>query len=309
MQDVSNLQAHEYKVVEVFFASLNMTVTAQTITYTNPEITSERPGNKVVLPYGFGPVPADMANKRIFYFDIDNCLYKRSTGVHEKTQVLIHKYFKDRLKLNDEDAHNLHMKYYQVYGLAVEGLVRKHGVDALEYNEKVDDALDLKPILHYDEALREMLIRLRPHYDIFWLITNAYKNHAIRVVSFLGIGDLFEGLTFCDYSKQPIVCKPMPGYFYNTFHQTNIDWKSEDAMRKQTFIDDSEINVKAAYKLGMGTVIQVLELDADYEKLVAKPDFEQFYGKGDNTDPSKILLIRDIAKVEGVLQNLSKILA
>ena len=67
------------------------------------------------------------------------------------------------MSLNDEDAHNLHMNYYKTYGLAIEGLVRNHQVDALDYNSKVDDALDLHSVLRYDSDLRKTLIAIKNH--------------------------------------------------------------------------------------------------------------------------------------------------
>ena len=116
------------------------------------------------------------------------------------------------------------MNYYKTYGLAIEGLVRNHRVDALDYNSKVDDALDLHSVLRYDSDLRKTLIAIKESskFDYFWLVTNAYKNHALRVISFLGIGDLFDGLTYCDYSKDPIICKPMPEYFTTALNLLNL---------------------------------------------------------------------------------------
>ncbi|KAK6456985.1 Haloacid dehalogenase-like hydrolase-domain-containing protein [Scheffersomyces xylosifermentans] len=273
--------------------------------YNNPQIehSEELPGTVVDLPFGFGPIPKDLANKKIFFFDIDNCLYNRSTQIHDLMQVKIHNYFKDNLSLDDETAHELHMNYYKTYGLAIEGLVRNHQVDALDYNSKVDDSLDLKSVLSYNSDLRKMLIALKEthKFDYFWLITNAYKNHALRVVSFLGVGDLFDGLTYCDYSKFPIICKPMDQFFYNCFKITQIDYTDSEVLAKQYFIDDSELNVKAAHKLGFGNVIHYVEVDEDYEKIVKKEDFAENYGKGDNTDKSKIRIIRDILDLPKVL--------
>lgn len=254
-------------------------------TYKNPEIEDPLPGNEVTLTYGFGPVPPEIHNPRIFYFDIDNCLYKRSTKIHDMMQVKIHSYFTNTLNLNDEDANALHMTYYKTYGLALEGLVRNHQVDALAYNALVDDALDLKAVLKYNNDLRSMLVEIRDSgkYDLMWLVTNAYKNHALRVISFLGVGDLFDGLTFCDYRQSPIVCKPMTPFFNNVLKTTNVDDVS-----KVSFVDDSEINVKAAFKLGWGKVIHYVEIPEELTKLKAKPDFNEYYGDG------KITIIDDI---------------
>ncbi|KAK6461603.1 Haloacid dehalogenase-like hydrolase-domain-containing protein [Scheffersomyces coipomensis] len=277
---------------------------SQPVTFHNPEIKHDevkKPGTIVTLPFGFGPIPSSFQNKRIFYFDIDNCLYKRSTQIHDLMQVKIHKYFKDNLQLDDEEAHKLHMNYYKTYGLAIEGLVRNHQVDALDYNSKVDDSLDLNNILSYNQDLRDMLIELKKSdkYDYFWLITNAYKNHALRVVSFLGLGDLFDGLTYCDYSKFPIICKPMKEFFENCLTLTNIDYTNPKNVKLQTFIDDSEINVRAAYKIGFGTVIHFIEVESEYQTLIAKPDYKEFYSQ--SKDDGKIKIIRDILELPNVI--------
>ncbi|EMG46542.1 putative pyrimidine 5' nucleotidase [Candida maltosa Xu316] len=272
----------------------------QTVTYINPELTeaeNAKPGRHVNLRFGYGPIPPHDANKKIFFFDIDNCLYPRSTKINDMMQVKIHDYFRKSLQLDDEEAHELHMNYYKTYGLAIEGLVRNHQVDALDYNSKVDDALDLHSVLRYDQTLRNTLTTIKESnkFDYFWLITNAYKNHALRVVSFLGIGDLFDGLTFCDYAKYPIICKPMKEYFHNCFALTQLDFHNKEVMGKQYFIDDSELNVKAAFNLGVGHVFHYVEWQSDIENLKKKPDFEQYYGKGDNSDPHKIFIVSDFS--------------
>ncbi|CAK7900918.1 suppressor of disruption of TFIIS [[Candida] anglica] len=260
------------------------------IEWTNPELQGSKSA-KVTLPFGFGPLPSK--NKRIFYFDIDNCLYERSTKIHDMMQVKIHDYFKNELSLDDDEAHKLHMTYYKTYGLAIEGLVRNHQVDALEYNAKVDDSLDLKSVLKPNQELRQVLIDIRNSgkFDYFWLITNAYKNHALRVVSFLGLGDLFDGLTYCDYSSFPIICKPMPKFFYNCLTTTGIDYSDKEVMSHQYFIDDSELNVKAAYDLGFGHVYHYVEIDSEFEALRKKDDYGKYYGA------DKISIVRHITEI------------
>lgn len=271
------------------------------LVYNNPEIdASAHPGATVELKYGFGPVPAHLRNKKIFLFDIDNCLYNRSTKIHDMMQVKIHQFFKDNLQLNDEDAHNLHMNYYKTYGLALEGLVRNHRVDALDYNAKVDDSLDLPSVLKYEPELRSMLLRIKKsrQFDMFWLVTNAYRNHALRVVSLLGLGDLFDGLTYCDYGTFPVICKPMNAYYFKCLETINVDKDDPAAMKQLHFVDDSEINVKAAHRLGFGLVFHYVEVEEEYEALKKKLDFTEYYGTGDNSDPLKIRIIRLILELE-----------
>jgi len=92
--------------------------------------------------------------------------------------------------------------------LAIEGLVRHHKVDPLEYNRKVDDALPLDDLIKPDLKLRQLIQSLDTTEVKPWLFTNAYITHGRRVVKLLGIEDLFEGITYCDYSAESLLCKP-----------------------------------------------------------------------------------------------------
>ncbi|KAH3660532.1 hypothetical protein OGAPHI_007118 [Ogataea philodendri] len=243
----------------------------------------------VNLKYGAGPVPLD--DKKVFFFDIDNCLYQRSTRIHDLMQVYIHRFFKERLHLNDHEAHALHMKYYKEYGLAIEGLVRLHKIDALEYNKVVDDALPLDMILRPNPQLRDMLLRMKKSgkVDRLWLYTNAYKTHGLRVIRLLGLGDIFDGITFCDYTEFPLKCKPMKESFDRALRDAGV----RDP-RNAYFVDDSGLNVVAAKKFGWGKIIQFVELDEDMEQLTT--------GTSDERDG--ITIIRDILELEQVCSEL-----
>lgn len=132
----------------------------------------------------------------VFFFDIDNCLYSRSKRVHDMMKVLINKYFREKLDLDTADARSLHETYYKNYGLALEGLVRHHKIDPLEYNAQVDDALPLEDVLHPDPELRRLIEDIDRSKVRLWLFTNAYVTHGRRVVKLLGIEDLFDGMFF-----------------------------------------------------------------------------------------------------------------
>ncbi|KAL2851995.1 Haloacid dehalogenase-like hydrolase-domain-containing protein [Aspergillus pseudoustus] len=187
-----------------------------------------------------------MADPRpIFFFDIDNCLYSRKSNIHDEMQKLIHEFFVHHLSLNSEDAHMLHMKYYKEYGLAIEGLTRHHKIDPLEFNRQVDDALPLDKILKPDLKLRKLLEDIDRSKVRLWLLTNAYVSHGTRVVKLLQIDDLFEGITYCDYSNPPLICKPS---------QIMYGKAEKDANALSTeqcyFVDDSGLNCKHAAARG-----------------------------------------------------------
>lgn len=184
-------------------------------------------------------------NRAVFFFDIDNCLYPKSKRVHELMSDLIDKYFQKHLELSQDDANELHQRYYKDYGLAIEGLVRHHKVDPLEYNRLVDDALPLEDILSPNPKLRKLIedldtTKLKP-----WLFTNAYVSHGKRVVKLLGVDDLFEGITFCDYGAEKLLCKPDPNMFKKAMREAGIN-----SVKDCYFVDDSTINAVGATSIG-----------------------------------------------------------
>lgn len=121
---------------------------------------------------------------------------------------MLDQYFAKHLSLSGRDAEMLQQKYYKDYGLAISGLVAHHKVDPLEYNREVDDALPLDSLITPNPGLRQLLEDIDKSKVKLWLFTNAHITHGQRVVGLLGIEDLFEGITFCDYRRLPLVCKP-----------------------------------------------------------------------------------------------------
>jgi FMN phosphatase YigB (HAD superfamily) len=65
--------------------------------------------------------------------------------------------------------------------------------DPLAYNREVDDTLELDGILKPSRALTELLSCLDRTKVKPWIFTNAYINHAKRVLKLLDIGRFFEG--------------------------------------------------------------------------------------------------------------------
>lgn len=135
---------------------------------------------------------------------------------------LIDEYFQSHLSLSKEDANELHTRYYKDYGLAIEGLVRHHKIDPLEYNRKVDDALPLDSVLAPNPDLRKFLEDIDTEKVKLWLFTNAYITHGKRVVKLLDIDDIFEGITYCDYGARPLLCKPSPDMFKKAMREANV---------------------------------------------------------------------------------------
>ncbi|PRP86737.1 hypothetical protein PROFUN_02886 [Planoprotostelium fungivorum] len=191
-----------------------------------------------------------------FFFDLDNCLYSKDRRIGVLMGKLISKYFQEHLELSVEDAETLHQQYYTMYGLALEGLVRHHKIDPLEYNTKVDDALPLDDLLKPDPALKQLLSSIdRTKYKT-WIFTNAYINHAKRCLKLLDLEDMFEGITYCDYAEPQLVCKPHPNMFEKAMREARITDKE-----KCFFVDDSSLNVNAAKEFGWKVCVHLHETE------------------------------------------------
>jgi pyrimidine and pyridine-specific 5'-nucleotidase len=197
---------------------------------------------------------ASADNRAIFFFDIDNCLYPKSRKVHDHMAVLINKYFTTHLDVSTEEATFLHHKYYKDYGLAIEGLSRFHKIDPLEFNREVDDALPLDDLLVPHPETRAMLERFDKSKVKMWLFTNAHVTHGKRVVRLLGIDDLFEGITYCDYSQSPLVPKPLPEMFAKAEREAGVT-----NTMPIYFVDDSHLNCRAAYARGWTNTVHLVE--------------------------------------------------
>lgn len=197
------------------------------------------------------PSPDDRA---IFFFDIDNCLYAKSKKVHDHMARLINKYFVTHLSVPSEEATRLHLQYYKDYGLAIEGLARYHAIDPLDFNREVDDALPLDDLLSPDVELRRLLQSFDTTKVKLWLFTNAHITHGKRVVKLLGIDDLFEGITYCNYAERPLVPKPSPIMFEKAEREAGCTPST-----RRYFVDDSWLNCKAAYDRGWTNTVHLVE--------------------------------------------------
>ncbi|KAF2870725.1 Haloacid dehalogenase-like hydrolase-domain-containing protein [Massariosphaeria phaeospora] len=203
----------------------------------------------------------EQSEKPVFFFDIDNCLYPKSMNIARMMTELIDKFFETHLSLSQADANALHFKYYRDYGLAIEGLVRHHKVNALEYNRAVDDALPLESVIAPNPSLRALIQDIDRRKIRLWLFTNAYVTHGTRVVKLLGVDDLFEGMTYCDYASETFSCKPHAEMFDKAMREAGV---RENA--NCYFVDDSYINVKGAHARGWNAVHLLDKADPDPPK-------------------------------------------
>ncbi|KAJ3198912.1 hypothetical protein HDU67_003226, partial [Dinochytrium kinnereticum] len=93
-------------------------------------------------------------------------------------------------------------------------------IDPVEYDKIVDGGLPLETLLHPDPSLRQILLDLSG--ARIWACTNAGLAHATRVLKILGVDDLFEGITFCDYAEPGFVCKPEREFYVKAMREAGV---------------------------------------------------------------------------------------
>ncbi|KAF9364348.1 hypothetical protein BGX34_001778 [Mortierella sp. NVP85] len=175
---------------------------------------------------------------RVFFFDIDNCLYPKTTGIPNIMKEKIEKFFQ---AAGFEDYATISYRYYKEYGLAIRGLVKNHPDD------QVDGALPLDELLFENIPLRDMIESL--NVEKKWLFTNAGKKHALRVIDRLGLNGCFDGLTYCDYTVPDFDCKPEKKAFERAMRDAGVVHGSNCF-----FVDDSAANIDTAMDLGWTAV-------------------------------------------------------
>ncbi|EEB07506.2 pyrimidine 5'-nucleotidase [Schizosaccharomyces japonicus yFS275] len=219
--------------------------------------------------------------RKTIFFDLDNCLYPKSYQIHDMMADRIREYFSDKLGIPAEEAERLRDVYYRHYGIAIRGLVLHHKIDAVDYDQRVDQSLPLETVIKPDVELRNMLMRLRSRYRL-WVFTNAYKVHAQRVLKLLGVDDCFEGLTYCDYNTESIVAKPMPQMFERVMVEAGVLSKDECL-----FVDDSYGNINGAKNFGWPVCVHLVDRDDPLPEPMAGTH-----------------VIRDIHEFEGLVKSL-----
>ncbi|GAA5976421.1 hypothetical protein JCM11641_006006 [Rhodosporidiobolus odoratus] len=247
------------------------------------------------------PPPQAYDGKRIVMFDIDNCLYSKDCGIAELMKEKIRAYFL-RLGLSEEEAADLHHHYYTEYGLAIRGLVRHHKVDPLDYDKHCDAALPLETVLAPDSRLQSLLNSVDREKCHVWAVTNAYVNHAVRVLELTGLTKYFEGVVSCDYGAGEFSCKPEAAFFNEALSSIS---SPPPPVSSLYFVDDSALNVKGANALGWGHCVLFDERGDEavrlggLEKLPANT-------KAEGKEAPRVSVVRDMTELRSVWKEVFK---
>lgn len=178
-----------------------------------------------------------------FFFDLDDTLYPPSTGLWDALKRRMERYLHERLDIPVDEIAPLREKLYTTYGTTLRGLQMTRGIDTQEYLAFVHD-VPLTEFIQPDPRVRSMLENLPGRKLIF---TNSDCNHANRVLSILGLENVFADII--DINAIAPYCKPQPEAF-----QIALRRAGNPDPRACVMLDDAPRNLVTAHTLGMGIV-------------------------------------------------------
>lgn len=180
-----------------------------------------------------------MNNIETIYLDLDGTVYDQHNGLVEALNQRISRYGREVVKLPQKVLDG----YYKTYGSTLRGLKMHYQVNEHNYLSYVHD-VDLQEYLKPDPELRRALLSLpQPK----WIFTNSWQPHAERVLEYMGLQNLFEGIL--DTQIMGYEAKPNPQVYLRA-----MALSGNPDPRGCLFVEDTLSNLWPAWELGWSTV-------------------------------------------------------
>ncbi len=183
-----------------------------------------------------------MKNITTLLIDLDGTVYSKHNGLWEEMTLRIDAYMHGRLGIPKAEIEPLRNRLYRQYGSTLRGLQSLFPINPAHYLEYVHD-LPLHDYLAPDPDLRAALAALpQPK----WIFTNSDRLHSQRVLSLLGLEDLFEGIL--DVWAMDFIPKPDP-----LVYRRALQLVGKVPARQCLFADDTIKNLTPARHMGLTT--------------------------------------------------------
>ena len=184
----------------------------------------------------------DFSHVSDWVFDLDNTLYPPSCDLFSQIDERMRSFISDLLGVNDADAYRLQKQYFRDYGTTLSGLMHEHKIQPGKFLEHVHD-LDVS-IIPENPCLSEILKGIPGRKLVY---TNGTVDHARRVLTRVGVLDLFDGIF--DIVASDYYPKPRVESFNRFIARFDVD-PGEAAM-----FEDLGRNLLPAHELGMTTIL------------------------------------------------------
>lgn len=181
---------------------------------------------------------------KAIYFDIDETLYPIGARIVDTYIRRMEQFIDERFaagQLGGERPHRENL--FTKYGTTQKGLSFEYGVDRYDFMNYVND-FKIDGLLTADEAVRAMILRIPM---ARYILTNADRFHATRVLKALNLSDCFDGM-IDSIDVFPDV-KPSSKAFEYALKITN-----QPDPARCIFVDDKHDNVTAAHEMGFFSI-------------------------------------------------------
>ena len=188
-----------------------------------------------------------MVRPRVWLFDLDNTLHNASYAAFGGINEGMTAYIVEQLGVSPGEANALRLTYYLRYGATLLGLVRHHGIKPAHF-------------LHHTHLLPGLEGRVHGHAHDFdaiarlpgrkFILTNAPRAYALRVLDTLGIGMLFDGVLSIEDMVMFGHLRPKPDgrMLRRVAVQLGV------APSRCVLVEDTLVHQKSARRIGMATV-------------------------------------------------------
>ena len=178
------------------------------------------------------------------FFDLDNTIYSRDSGVWEEINKRINSYITDVLLIPGNQVFKIRRYCRENFGTSLKGLKSLYEIDEEEYLAYVHD-IDLSNILENDGKLTKLFQSISQRKILF---TNSDAAHAYRVLDYFGIRHYFDQII--DLILLNPFVKPQPEAFTKALSISNLP-TADGCM----FIDDMIENIEQAIQLGFTSIL------------------------------------------------------
>lgn len=184
---------------------------------------------------------------RVWLFDLDDTLHDAHRSAMPDMQRAMGVFIERELGLTTAQSDALRRQYFQRYGATLLGLIRHHAVKAAHF-------------LHDTHRLPGLEQRVRRHpHDVAalarlpgrrYILTNAPRTYAERVIGALGIGSLFDGVITIEDMAMFGHLRPKPDARMFRRLVARLGVPASHCV----LVEDTLVHQKAARRVGLRTV-------------------------------------------------------
>jgi putative hydrolase of the HAD superfamily len=184
---------------------------------------------------------------RVWLFDLDDTLHDATHAAFRYTSAAMTAYIETHLGYSNAEATSLRQHYWDRYGATLLGLVRHHGVKASHFLEETHRLPGLEGRLRTSAHDRAALKRLRGRK---YILTNAPRSYALRVLNTLELADCFDGVLCVEDMRMFGHARPKP----DARMLQHMAARLKVAPSRCVLVEDTLVNLREAHRLGMRTV-------------------------------------------------------